>query len=160
MDPGAWGLGLGAGAWFFVFGTWIWPWVGAWRLEAWGLGICARHYVICSTCYVSCNIRNVCISLVLSTFCYVLYVMCCVLRVMSCPTCVYFLGFKHMLPGAMCYVFCTTCCALWEMCVFPWSEAHFAMSSMSCVAYHVLCMLRNVCISLVLSTFLEMCLGL
>ena len=77
-----------------MLGAWIWPWVGAWRLGAWGFGICAMHYVLCAMCYILCNIGNVCILFVLSTFCYVLYVMCCALYDMHCAKCVYFVCFK------------------------------------------------------------------
>ena len=126
MGLGAGGLGLGAC--FLVLGAWIRPWVGAWRLGDWGVGVCAMHYMQCAICYILCNMGIVCISLVLSTFCYVLCVVCCMLCAIHCVQCVYCLGFKDISGnGAMHY-------ALWAIC-------------------YILCNIRIVNISLVLSTF-------
>ena len=80
-------------------------------------------------------VQNVLISLVLSTF----------LETVLCT---------------MCYGLYAISYAILELYVFPWFEAHFAMCYVSRVVCYVLCIVENVCISLVLSTFLEMRLGL
>ena len=92
-------------------------------------------YVLCVVCYVLYIVQNVFISLVLSTF----------LETVLCP---------------MCYGLYAISYAILELCVFPWFEAHFAMCYVSRVVCYVLCIVENVCSSVVLSTFLELCLGL
>ena len=111
-----------------VLAAWIWPWVGVEEAGDFGLGVRAMHYVQCAICYILCNMGIVCISLVLSTCCYVLCVVCCMLCAIHCAKCVYFLCFKGIVGnGAMHY-------ALWAVC-------------------YILCNIRTVNISLVLSTF-------
>ena len=60
-------------------------------------------------------------------------------------------GVLAHVPCVMCYVLRAISYAILEMCVFPWFRAHFAMCYKLCVVCHVLCILRNVCISWVLS---------
>ena len=92
-------------------------------------------YVLCVVCYVLYIVQNVLISLVLSTF----------LETVLCT---------------MCYGLYAISYAILELYVFPWFEAHFAMCYVSRVVCYVLRAVENVCISLVLSTFLELCSGL
>ena len=91
--------------------------------------------MLCVVCYVLYIVQHVFISVVLITF----------LETVLCT---------------MCYGLYAISYVILELYVIPWFEVHFDMCYVLRVVSYVLCIVGKVCISLVLSTFLEMCLGL
>ena len=74
-------MGLGAGGLFL--GAWGLDSALGWGLEARGLGCGRVRHALCAMCYM--------------------------LYLMQYGNCMYFLGFKHILLGAMCCVLCAMC---------------------------------------------------